>query len=103
MSPASPSLVTRILYLGLDVHKESIVIAVLPGAAEKPTRVDRVANDPKVLHKYFRRLAETGEIRACYEASGAGYVLQRALAAWGYACEVVDSAAARAPAEARSL
>jgi transposase len=30
-----------------------------------------------------------GELRACYEASGAGYVLHRAFAEWGYACEVI--------------
>ena len=79
----------RILYVGLDVHKETVVIAVLPAGAEKPTRVDRVPNDPKVLGRYFARLAEEGEIRACYEASGAGYVLQRAMQAWGHACEVI--------------
>jgi transposase len=78
-----------ILYVGLDVHKETVVIAVLPAGAEKPTRVDRVPNDPKVLRRFFVRLAEDGEIRACYEASGAGYVLQRAMQAWGYSCEVI--------------
>jgi transposase len=78
-----------ILYVGLDVHKETVVIAVLPAGAEKPTRVDRVPNDPKVLRRFFARLAEEGEIRACYEASGAGYVLQRAMQAWGYSCEVI--------------
>lgn len=65
------------------------MIAVLPATAATPTRVDKVANDPKVLRRYFARLAETGEIRACYEASGAGYVLQRDLTAWGHACEVI--------------
>jgi len=78
-----------ILYVGLDVHKETIVIAVLPQHADKCTRVDRVANTPKALRRYFQRLAEEGEIRACYEASGAGYVLQRAMREWGYSCEVI--------------
>ena len=78
-----------ILYVGLDVHKETVVIAVLPAGAEKPTRVDRVPNDLKVLRRFFARLAKEGEIRACYEASGAGYVLQRAMQAWGYSCEVI--------------
>jgi transposase len=85
MSTAS----SLILYVGLDVHKEWIVIAVLPATASTPTRVDKIANDPKVLRRYFARLAESGEIRACYEASGAGYVLERALRAWGHACEVI--------------
>jgi transposase len=34
-------------------------------------------------------VARDGELRACYEASGAGYVLHRALHKWGYACEVI--------------
>jgi transposase len=78
-----------ILYVGLDVHKEWIVVAVLPAAAQVPTRVDRIANEPSVLRRYFARLAEGGTLRACYEASGAGYVLQRALQGWGHACEVI--------------
>jgi transposase len=77
------------LYLGLDVHKESITIAVLPAAAAVPSQVDKLPNDLKVLRRYFARLAETGSLRACYEASGAGYVLERALRAWGHHCDVI--------------
>lgn len=78
-----------ILYLGMDVHKESVTIAVLPADAAAPTRVERLPNDLVKLKRFQDRLAETGEIRACYEASGAGYVLQRAMREWGYACEVI--------------
>lgn len=35
------------------------------------------------------RIAEQGELRACYEASGAGYVLQRAMRERGHQCEVI--------------
>ena len=89
MSASIASVSSLIVYVGLDVHKEFIMCAVLPERATGPTRVDRVANDPTVLRKYFARLAETGTLRACYEASGAGYVLQRDLAAWGHACDVI--------------
>src|SRR5688572_4527284 len=78
-----------IIYLGMDVHKESVTIAVLPEAAPAPTRMERLPNDLVKLKRFLSRLAETGEIRACYEASGAGYVLQRAFREWGYACEVI--------------
>ncbi|MGH7717908.1 MAG: hypothetical protein ACREON_03565 [Gemmatimonadaceae bacterium] len=65
-----------IIYLGLDVHKDSLTIAVLPEAAPAPTRVDKLPNDAAQLRRYFQRLAADGaEVRACYEASGAGYVL----------------------------
>jgi transposase len=78
-----------ILYLGMDVHKESVTIAVLPADAAAPTRVDRLPNDLVKLKRFLDRLAQSGEIRACYEASGAGYVLQRAMREWGYDCEVI--------------
>ena len=77
------------IYLGMDVHKESITIAVLPEGAKTPTRLDRLPNDLPKLKRWLERVARDGELRACYEASGAGYVLHRALQEWGYACEVI--------------
>lgn len=77
------------IYLGMDVHKDSITIAVLPEGAKAPTRLDRLPNDLPKLKRWLDRVARDGELRACYEASGAGYVLHRALSAWGYACEVI--------------
>lgn len=82
-----------ILYLGLDVHKDSVTIAVLPAEASVPTQLERVPYDLKKLHRVFTRLAAQGavELRACYEASGAGSVLQRAMESWGHHCEIVAS------------
>jgi transposase len=73
----------------MDVHKESITIAVLPAGARTPTRLERLPNDLPKLKKWLERVARDGEIRACYEASGAGYVLHRAVTEWGYACDVI--------------
>ena len=84
-SPAVPS----IIYLGLDVHKDSVTIAVLPAGASAPTRIDKYPNDVGKLRRVFERLAKDGELRACYEASGAGYVLHRAMRAWGHHCDVI--------------
>lgn len=78
-----------IIYLGLDVHKDSITIAVLPADAPAPTRVERWPNDLAKLRRFCERLASQGELRACYEASGAGYVLHRAMREWGYQCDVI--------------
>jgi transposase len=41
------------------------------------------------LKRWLDRAARDGDLRACYEASGAGYVLHRALREWGYACDVI--------------
>jgi len=78
-----------IIYLGLDVHKDSITIAVLPAGAPAPTRLERLPNDLAKLRRFGERLAVQGELRACYEASGAGYVIHRAMRDWGYPCDVI--------------
>ena len=86
---SSATATTSIIYLGLDVHKDSVTIAVLPEGAVAPTRIDRYPNDFAKLRKVFARHGQDGALRACYEASGAGYVLQRAMQAWGYPCDVI--------------
>jgi len=86
---SSPSTTRSIIYLGLDVHKDSITIAVLPEHAKNAARVDRLSNDLPKLKRWLDRAARDGELRACYEASGAGYVLHRALREWGHACDVI--------------
>ena len=80
MSSPSESIATRsMIYLGMDVHKESITIAVLPAGEKTPIRLDRLANDLPKLKRWLDRIARNGELRICYEASGAGYVLHRAI------------------------
>ena len=84
-----PVVARSIIYLGMDVHKDSITVAVLPATAKAPTRLERLPNDLPKLKTWLARVAREGEVHACYEASGAGYVLHRALRDWGYACEVI--------------
>lgn len=83
------SSIPDIIYLGMDVHKESLTIAVLPQDAAAPTRVERLPNDAIKLRRFCDRVAEQGTLRTCYEASGAGYVVYRLLREWGYACDVI--------------
>ena len=77
------------IYLGMDVHKDSITVAVLPAAAVVPTRVERLSADFGKLKRFLDRTARDGNLKCCYEASGAGYVLQRAMEEWGYECDVI--------------
>jgi len=77
------------IYVGMDVHKDSVMVAVLPESSPEPTVVKRLPNEPRKLRRFFDRVVRDGEVQACYEASGAGYVLQRALTEWGHECEVV--------------
>lgn len=86
---ATSAAAPRTISLGRDVPKNSVTVAVLPAGAAAPTRVDKLANDPAKLRRYFDRLATEGALRACDEASGAGYVRYRAMTEWGHACEVI--------------
>jgi transposase len=91
-----------IFWVGLDVHKDSITAAVFRGRGPEPLRVDRIPNEPKRIRRYFERLQRDGEARVCYEASGAGYVLQRMLLEWGIPCELAaPSLIPRRPGEHR--
>ena len=90
------------VYVGMDVHKDTVTIAVLPEGAREPTLVKRMSHDPRGLRRMLNRLAREHEVRACYEASGAGYVLERKSRAWGHACEIVaPSLIPRRPGERR--
>ena len=42
---SSPAASRSIIYRGLDVHKDSVTIAVLPADAAPPTRIDTYQND----------------------------------------------------------
>lgn len=79
----------RIFWVGMDVHKEEVTLAVFEGGAQAAGEVVQLPNDLRRLHRYLSRWADRGQIRACYEASGAGYVLERAMRRWGYGCEVI--------------
>ena len=79
-----------ILYLGMDVHKDSLTIAVFGPTGTEPQRLEKLPNDLHRIHRLFERLRRDGaELRACYEASSAGYVLHRHCTAWGVHCDVI--------------
>jgi transposase len=80
------------IHVGMDVHKDTVMVAVLPGSAEKPTIVKQLPNDERALRRFLARISKDGELRCCYEASGAGFVLQRAIERWGHACDVIAPA-----------
>jgi transposase len=76
------------IYVGLDVHAESITAAILEGDRQE-AEVITLSSDLMKARRLFRRLAEKGNVRSCYEASGAGFVLQRTLTRDGFHCDVI--------------
>jgi hypothetical protein len=75
----------RITYVGLDVHKEGIVVAVAEGGLRGEVReYGRIANTPAALDRLMRKLGSAGvRLRFCYEAGPCGYGIQRHLSARG--------------------
>jgi transposase len=81
----------RITYVGLDVHKEGIVVAVAEGGLRGEVReYGRIANTPAALDRLMCKLGGEGvRLRVCYEAGPCGYGIQRHLSARGHECVVV--------------
>jgi transposase len=80
-----------ITYVGLDVHKEGIVVAVAEGGIRGEVReYGRIANTSAALDRLVRKLGHEGvKLRFCYEAGPCGYGIQRHLSAGGHDCVVV--------------
>jgi transposase len=79
---------SKMIWVGLDVHKNSTTAAILEGDA-RDGEVVRLSADLNELRKLFRRLGAQGTVKACYEASAAGFVVHRVLERDGFPCEVI--------------
>lgn len=76
------------LYVGIDAHQETLSIAVLEAAAERPEPVRVLPNEPGRVRVHFKKLLERGPIQATYEAGCMGFVLYRQLESLGVDCLV---------------
>lgn len=81
---------SNLRFVGLDVHKETIVIAVANEGQEAAMVLGTIPHDTVQLMKQLRKLtADKSQLRVCYEAGPTGFGLCRRLNAAGISCQVV--------------
>lgn len=76
-------------YVGLDVHKSSIAIAVAQPGRAAPQFVGTTGPTLSELHKALSHLGRPEQLLLAYESGPCGFALSRELAARGYRCEVI--------------
>lgn len=79
----------RIRYVGLDVHKETIVIAVADEGRGPARVLETVPNDTFAVVACLERIAPRPCLSVCYEAGPTGFGLARYLNDIGICCVVV--------------
>lgn len=55
-------------YVGMDVDKEKIAIAVLSGREPQRKVETVICNDGNAIRRYFQKLQSAGDLMTCYEA-----------------------------------
>jgi transposase len=78
----------KIRFLGLDVHAETIAVAIAEPDGEVRS-LGTIANRAESIRKMMKKLGPGEHLKACYEAGPTGYVLYWQLAELGVACEVI--------------
>src|ERR671939_169451 len=95
----APSLMQRrrvmgecITFVGLDVHKQTITVALAASGQRGEMRhYGRIANTAAALKQLVSKLSQSGarQLKFCYEAGPCGYGLHRQLTAAGHECILV--------------
>lgn len=91
--PRNHSMKTPLLYLGLDVHAQSIAIAIAePGEDGEISNYGSISGDLHALEKTLGKIKQAlprRKLKVCYEAGPCGFVIARRLAQLKLDCQVV--------------
>lgn len=78
----------NVRFVGLDVHAETIAVAVAEVGGEVRS-LGVIPNRTESVGRLIRKLGKPEQLRVCYEAGPTGYVLYWQLSELGVKCEVV--------------
>jgi len=77
-------------YIGLDVHKDSIAVAIAPQNSTEVRRYGIIGGTLDAVDKLIKKLSSQNvELRLVYEAGPCGFVLCRHLRSKGIHCDLV--------------
>jgi len=76
-------------YVGLDVSKNKIAVAIADTGREKPRYYGMIDYTPEAMRKLVSKLGDPKDLRMCYEAGPTGYGLHRLLLTLGVECDVI--------------
>ncbi|HAJ3957496.1 IS110 family transposase [Fictibacillus sp. Mic-4] len=78
-----------IKYVGLDVSKEKIAVAVAEEGREEPRYFGMIRHKAEDVRKLVKKLGAAENLHVCYEAGVTGYGLYRLMLSLGVTCEVI--------------
>lgn len=84
-----PAASESLKFIGLDVHKETIAVAVADSGVGEPRSLGVIRNDHDALRSLLRKLGPASRLRVCYEAGPCGYVVHRFLQRLKIDCTIV--------------
>jgi hypothetical protein len=76
-------------YVGLDVHKDTIAVAVAEDGKSDTVVLGTYPNEEKRLRAVLSKIGRPEQLRVCYEAGPCGYVIYRFLEQLKIHCDVV--------------
>jgi transposase len=79
---------STVRFIGLDVHAETIAVAVAEPTGEVRS-LGVMPNRSESIRRLVKKLGPAEQLRVCYEAGPTGYVVYWQLTALGVRCEVV--------------